>query len=154
MSRQLGMNCKAYLAAALLTGDTPGDASGADWDEMSDVKDVTLNLTTGEADVTTRANNGWKQTLATLKDGSVDFEMIWDPDDPEFATMFEAWLASEEVALAFMDGDITENDRQGLVGNFVITNMSRAEPLEEAVTCSVTVKPSSETQWYVVGASS
>jgi hypothetical protein len=36
----------------------------------TNVRDVTLNLETGEADVTTRANSGWKQTFATLKDGS------------------------------------------------------------------------------------
>jgi hypothetical protein len=37
---------------------------------------------------------------------------------------------------------------QGLAGNFVITNFSRTEPLEDAIKVSVTAKPSSFTQWY------
>jgi hypothetical protein len=65
-----------------------------------------LNLETGEADVTTRANSGWKQTLATLKDGSVEFEMVWDTNDPDFAAIRDAWLNNTEIALAVMDGDI------------------------------------------------
>jgi hypothetical protein len=72
MSRVLGMNAKLYRAVDLLEDASSGDVSGADWIEIENVRDVTLNLETGEADVTTRANSGWKQTLATLKDGSVD----------------------------------------------------------------------------------
>lgn len=34
-----------------------------------------LNLEKGEADVTTRANNGWRATKGTLKEGSIEFEM-------------------------------------------------------------------------------
>ena len=49
-----------------------------------------------------------------------------------------------------MDGDITTSGNQGLAGNFTVTNFSRSEPLEEAVTVSVTLKPSSYTTWYEV----
>jgi hypothetical protein len=42
---------------------------------------VTLNLEAGEAEVTTRANSGWRATVATLKEASVEFEMVWDTGD-------------------------------------------------------------------------
>jgi hypothetical protein len=42
---------------------------------------------------------------------------------------------------------------QGLVSNFVVTNFSRTEPLEDAIKVSVTAKPSSFTQWYNNGES-
>ena len=48
------------------------------------MRDLTLNLETGEADITTRANNGWRATLATLKDGSIEFEMLWETRDAGF----------------------------------------------------------------------
>jgi hypothetical protein len=152
MSRVLGMNAKLYRAAALLTGTDDTDASGASWDEIANVRDVTLNLETGEADVTTRANSGWKQTLPTLKDGSVEFEMVWDTNDPDFAAIRDAWLNNDEIALAVMDGPIASAG-QGLVSNFAITNFSRTEPLEDAIKVSVTAKPSSFSQWYIIGES-
>jgi hypothetical protein len=152
MSRVLGMNAKLYRAAALLTGTDDTDASGASWDEIANVRDVTLNLETGEADVTTRANSGWKQTLPTLKDGSVEFEMVWDTNDPDFAAIRDAWLNNDEIALAVMDGPIASAG-QGLVSNFAITNFSRTEPLEDAIKVSVTAKPSSFSQWYSIGES-
>jgi len=153
MSKRLGMNAKLYRAAAVLEVNDPTEAEGADWTEVDNVRDVTLNLETGEADVTTRANSGWKQTLATLKDGSVEFEMVWDTEDTNFAAVRDAWLGNEEIAFAVMSGDIETDGEEGLVSNFTVTNFTRAEALEDAIKVSVTLKPSSQSQWYEVGAS-
>ena len=146
----LGMNAKLYYASSVLTGDSSSDANGADWNEISNVRDVTVDLSTGEADVTTRANQGWRQTAATLKEGSLEFEMIWLPGDAAFEAVRDAWLGSTEIALAAMDQDIETSGAQGLVSNFTITNFTRTEPLEDAIKVSITAKPSSETQWYEV----
>jgi hypothetical protein len=146
MGHKLGMNCKFYYSATLLSEQNgPGQAT---WNEIDNVRDLTLNLETGEADITTRANNGWRATAATLKDGSIEFEMLWDTGDAAFEALKEAWASSGEIALAAMDGPIAESGSEGLAGNFTVTNFSRSEPLEEGVTVSVTVKPSSFTQWY------
>ena len=64
----LGMNAKMYHGTAGTTAAT----------EAKNVRDATLNLETGESDVTTRANNGWRATAATLKECTVDFEMVWN----------------------------------------------------------------------------
>jgi hypothetical protein len=50
----------------------------------------------GEADVTTRGNAGWRATVATLKDGSIEFEMVWDTGDADFG----AALAGDAITLA------------------------------------------------------
>jgi len=148
-----GMDCKFYYSDTLLTGQAGGLPSDLTWNEVSNVRDLTINLETGEADVTTRANNGWRQTLGTLKDGSLEFEMVWDSSDAAFTALKDAWLNGTEIALAAMDGDIQTSGNQGLVSNFSVTNFSRSEPLEEGVTVSVTVKPSSYTEWYEVSGS-
>jgi hypothetical protein len=57
--------------------------SGA-WTELTNAKDVTLNLEAGEADVTTRGNNGWRATVPTLKEASVEWEMVWNTADAGF----------------------------------------------------------------------
>jgi len=144
----LGMDCKLYFKTALLTG--PPDGTG--WTEIDNAKDVNLQQENGEADVTTRANNGWRATAATLKEATIEFEMLWKPSDAAFAAILAAWLAAGEIAIAAMDGAIDEAGNQGLASNCSVTSFTRNEPLEEAVTVSVTLKPSSFTDWYVVPA--
>jgi len=146
---KLGMDAVLYYSDTKLDGSTT-TPSTATWNEQSNVKDLTLNLETGEADATTRGNNGWRATLATLKEGSIEFEMVWDTQDAAFTAIKDAWLNSSELAMAAMDGDIATSGNQGLVSNFTVTNFSRNEPLEEAITVNVTVKPSSQTDWYEV----
>jgi len=149
MAKKLGLNCKFYHSDTLLDGDV-NTPSTVTWQEISNVKDLTLNLETGEADITTRANNGWRATLATLKDGSIEFEMLWETGDAGFTALKTALATGSEIALAAMDGDIETAGSEGLAGNFTVTNFSRSEPLEEGVTVSVTVKPCSQTDWYEV----
>lgn len=133
MGVKLGLDAKLYRN----TGTQPAPA----WNEIKNVKDVTLNLEAGEADVTTRGNNGWRATVATLKDGSVEFEMVWDTDDDDFGAIRDAFLNHTAVEFAVMDGDIATAGSQGLRASCMVTNFSRNEALEEAITVSVTVKP-------------
>ena len=133
MARVLGMNAKAYIGTA---GSNPTT-------ELTNVKDVSINLSTEEADVTTRANNGWKQTMATLKDGSVEFEMVWDTADSNFTSISTAWAGATEISAAFLDG----SSGTGILSDFTVTNFSRTESLTEALTVSVTLKPSGNTTW-------
>jgi len=133
MAHVLGMNCKAYYGTAGSTAST----------ELTNVRDVTINLETGEADVTTRGNSGWRATAATLKEGSVEFEMIWqDGGDAGFTAIETAWTNATAIALAFLDGA----GGSGLDADFTITNFSRSEPLEDAVKVSVTAKPTYSTR--------
>ena len=120
--------------------------------EMDNVKDVNLSQENGEADVTTRGNGGWRATAATLKEATIEFEMLWKPSDAAFTAILNAWLNAGEIAIAALDGAIEEEGNQGLVSNCTVTSFTRNEPLEEAVTVSVTLKPSSFTVWYTVPA--
>ncbi|MGE4157705.1 MAG: phage tail tube protein [Planctomycetota bacterium] len=145
MSIKLGMEGKLYF--------DPSGVGGSTWTEMPNAKDVTLNLEKGEADVTTRANQGWRATIGTLRDASVEFEMIWDTADAGFAAIKDAFLNGTPIGLAIMDGGIALAGSQGLQANFSITNFSRSEPLEESMSVSVTAKPTYSTlapAWVVV----
>ena len=109
--------------------------------EMDNVKDVTLNLEAGEADVTTRANQGWRATAPTLRECTAEFEMLWKPGNTGFDAIKTAFLTTATIALAVLTGDKAVSDTEGPRGDFSITNFSRNEPLEEAITVNVTVKP-------------
>ncbi len=149
----LGKDCKIYHCLTALN-DSTNTPVLATWIERKNVKDVTLNLSKEEADTTTREGNGWKQTAGTLKDGSVEYEMLWAAGDPLFDALQAAWANDTEVAMFIADGDESTPGTQGLAANFSVTNFTRNEPLAEAVTASVTLKPGSYPSWYEVPAAS
>jgi len=127
------MNAKLYYGAARSSAAT----------EMGNVKDVTLTLEAGEADVTTRANSGWRATAPTLRECTVEFEMVWDPTDAGFTAIKNAFLSAGLIALKVLD----QAAGQGPDGDFAITSFSRNEALEEAITVSVTAKLSVFRSW-------
>jgi len=138
----LGMNAKIYQGAA-------GGAL-ATLTEMANVKDVRLNLEAGEADVTTRANQGWRATAPTLRECTAEFEMLWKPGDAGFDAVKTAFLSAGTIRLAVLTGDRTASGTEGPLGDFSITNFSRNEPLEEGVTVSVTAKLAVFDSWVEV----
>ena len=129
MAIKLGME-------AVLNYKVGGQGGGGSWTGLANTRDVTLNLETGGADVTTRANSGWRATVATLKEASVEFEMVWDTADAGFTAIKNAYLNNEAIGLQVLDGPAG----QGLQADFMITNFSRSEALEEAISVSVTAK--------------
>lgn len=137
MAVKLGLDAKLFR--------NTGSYGTPAWNEITNVRDVTLSLEAGEADVTTRGNNGWRATVATLKDGSIEFEMVWDSADDDFTAIRDAFLNKTALELAVMDGPMGTPGSQGLRASFMIISFSRNEPLEEAITVSVTAKPTYST---------
>ena len=136
----LGLNCVLYRWEAGQTAST----------EMTNVKDVEMNLTTGEADITTRAANGWRAYAATLKEASLTFQMNYESHDADLKAIQTAFMNNS--AIAFLVGDDKGN---GLDADFVITEFNIPQPLEEAVTVSVIAKPTLSTRapsWKTAGA--
>ena len=134
MAIRLGMQCKRYYGVA---GTTATNV-------MDNVRTATLNLSKAEADVTTRGNAGWRATVGTLKEGSVEFEMIWDTGDAGFIAIKDSYFDDTAIALLILDAET--GDGSGLDADFSITNFSRVEDLEDAVKVNVTAKPTYSTR--------
>jgi hypothetical protein len=140
----LGMNAKLYYHA------TAGTALTAMTAIVTNVKDLTLSLEAGEADITTRANSGWKASAATLREASMEFEMLWLPEDAGFAALKTAFLTSVTLAMCPLTGVKTTGSKsEGLSGDWAITGFSRAESLTEGITVKVTAKLSKFAAWEV-----
>jgi len=133
MGVKLGLDAKLYR--------NTGNYAAPAWNEVKNVKDLTLNLEAGEADVSTRGNGGWRANIATLKDASLEFEMVWDTADADFTALRTAFLTNAPIEFAVLDGASNASGAQGLRASMAITNFSRSEPLEEAIKVSVTAKP-------------
>ena len=138
----LGRDAKIYQGAA--------GAELAALAEMSNVRDVTLNLEAGEADITTRANSGWRATAPTLRECTTEFEMVWKPGDAGFDAIKSAYLGGTTIELAVLDQARETAGAQGPKGSFSITSFSRNEALEEAITVSVTAKLAAFDEWVEV----
>lgn len=133
MAIKLGLEGKLYRNSA--------DYASPTWVEMKNVKDLTLSVEANEADATTRGNNGWEAIVAALKKGSIEFEMIWDTADADFTAIQQAFFGNTTLEFAVMSGDITTTGEQGLRATMMVLNFSRSEPLQEAMSVSVTIKP-------------
>lgn len=147
----LGLDARAYY---LSTGEreswgTPDDngivegPAPDNLEELTNVTDVTLGLSKGEADVTTRSSGGWRLNKGTLKESEISFDMIYDDSgtDPSFEAIFNAWFNNSSIALAFLSR--AKDDplgATGLWGDFDVISFEKTEPLEDAQKVSVTVK--------------
>ncbi len=138
----LGKDAKIYQ------GEAAADLAALT--EMGNVKDVTLTLEAGEADVTTRANSGWRATAPTLRECSCEFEMVWKPGDAGFDAIKAAFLGGTTLELAILDQARDVAGAQGPKGSFAITGFSRSEALEEAIMVSVTAKLAAFDEWVTV----
>jgi len=129
----LGLNAKLYVSTSFAGSFTAIDTA----------KEVTLNLESAEADATTRGGGGWRETVASLKDATLEFEMVYDSADTEFGIIKTAFMndPSDKLGFKVMDGEGTGS--QGFHGEFYITGFSRNEPLEEVLTVSVSAKVAS-----------
>lgn len=147
---RLGLNAKAYRAAALFTGNDSSDVTGATLTEIGNIRDVTINGQTGEADIATRETEGWEATAATLRSMEVSFQMLAKAPDANLSAIRTAWITNAEIALVFLTGAEDESYNDGPAANFTVTNFSRGEQLREGVLYDVTVKAANQQQWYTV----
>ena len=128
MAIKLGLDAKLFRGTAGTQGTI----------EVTNVKDVSLSLESGEADVTTRKAKGWKLSVATLKEASLEITILYDTEDEDFIAFKEAYFSNTPLSLFVTDGDTTAH---GLDADFSVTGFTVDQPLEEAVTVKVTAKP-------------
>ena len=101
--------------------------------QIKDAKDVTLNIERGDADVTTRNANGWRAHLGTLKDASIEFDILTGgADGTKLASLFNS---GETVDLEISGGNVS------FTAKVVVTNFAGSQPLEDAESVSVTLRP-------------
>src|SRR5689334_17317838 len=115
MGYTLGIKGKLYRGANTLLNTT---WSNSGWTEISTVDDVETSLDKDEADATTRANNGWEQSVGVRKKGELTFGLVYDPDDVGYQKIRDAYLTDTEIAMAVLDGLANNSACEGFVSNF------------------------------------
>lgn len=112
-----------------------GQDAGGPYVELQNCTDVEVDDTFNEADVTTRGSGGVDQTEPTTRMIQINFSMIWEPSDPDFAAFRTAAHARQMIAIRALDGG------EGQQADYKLTQFKRSSPLKGAVTVEVILKP-------------
>lgn len=111
------------------------------WDLINNVKDLTLSLDKDEVDITTRGSGGFKEFIDGMIDASIDFGMVWDTEDTDFAAIRTAFFAKTAVEFLILDGLVATTGSQGLRVTCMVKSFTRNENLGEALMADVTLRP-------------
>ncbi len=125
MALRLGLDAKLYVEGQ----------------EVSNCRDLTLSLEKATADVSTRGSGGWRAMVGTLKDATVEFTMVWDTEDANFNVIKDAFLDNTNLHVSVEDGGGGYGAGEGLEATMMVESFSRKEPLEEALTVDVKLRP-------------
>lgn len=145
MPTRLGIEGKLYRNTGTYASPT--------WNEIQNVRDLTFTLEKDEVDVTTRANSGWKAFRYTLKNASLEFDMLWDPSDEDVQALRDAFLNNTTIECLVLDGPVTTNGSQGLRATFDVGRFTRNEPMGDTMIVSVLLRPTAAQnppEWFVV----
>jgi predicted secreted protein len=137
MAARLGLKAKLFRNTGTFATPT--------WNEVKNVKDLTLTIEKAEADVTTRGNDGWRALIGTLKSASIEFQMVDDSEDDDFTAFQESFFADTNIEFAIMNGPMIAAPggvaSEGLRATCQVFNFTRNEELENAIMRDVAIKP-------------
>jgi len=103
--------------------------------EIKNCKDLTVSLEKAEADATTRDNNGWRATVGTLKDASIEFAVLNKDGDTAFATLQGLFMSGDPCDVGISDAGGT------LTLTCEVMSFNVNQNLEEVISADVTLKP-------------
>lgn len=141
---RIGLECKLYRNTGTYASPT--------WVEIVNARDVTVPLTKGEADTSSRASS-WKTRKGTLKDASIDFQLVQKDGDASFAALLDSFLDGSPIELLVLNGTTADTAAQGLRATVEVFQFQESQPLENALVYDVSCKPTPATNppsWYEV----
>jgi len=103
--------------------------------EITNVKDLTVSLEKAEADASTRANNGWRATVGTLKDASIEFTVLNKEGDSAFGMLQGLWSSGDPCDVGISDAG----------GTLTLTCEVMTFNVNEVISADVTLKPTQST---------
>ena len=126
-----GLRCKTYVGEAGATVQQLVIPAN----EVKICKEDNLELSAGKIDASTRGSD-WRMSIPGLKEGSAPLTLLYMSGHPKYDQLMDAFDTGDPVAVAFVD-----NRGAGIIMDAIITNFTINRPLEDAVTCSVTLDP-------------
>ena len=102
------------------------------------VRDLTVSVSRTEIQVKNKGSE-YVEYLTGLIDVPLDLEGDWEPGDPAFDALRDAFLSEEPVQVTLSEGGIGGVNRP-----FIVTKFERTEPLEDVMGVSASLRLSAE----------
>lgn len=134
MAGKRGKDFKLYLNSDSPYDDTPT------WVEVKNVKDLSRTLEKALADASTRANS-YRMQVGTLKELTVEFNMVYDPSDTNQEILNDAFHGDDNVEVLILDGSISTAGSKGIRFMAQVTKFGTDENLEEMGMVPVALVP-------------
>jgi hypothetical protein len=119
--------------------DDPYDDSPT-WSEVVNVRDLTRNREKDLADASIRGSTYHLQ-VATLKTLTVDFQMVYAPDDVDIIAFEQAYEDDSDVEILCLDGSIDVADSKGIRFMAQVSKFTTNEALGDVGLVDVTLTP-------------
>lgn len=134
MGATRGKDFKLYLNT-----DDPYD-NAPTWVEVTNVRDLTRTLEKTLADASIRGSS-FRLQVGTLKDFSIEFQMVYDPEDTEYARIEEAYFNDDNLEFLVLDGPIGTDGSKGIRFQGQVSSFTVNEALEDVGLTDVTIVP-------------
>lgn len=132
MSVVLGLDAKLYR--------NTGNFASPVWNEITDAMDVTVPLDKGEAEVKRRGND-WRLHVLHLKEATIDFEMLHDTDTDDYDVLKGSYFNNAVIDFLVLDGASGTQGSDGFRAECQVKSFSLNQPMEEALSESVSLRP-------------
>lgn len=109
------------------------------WVLIANCRDLTRNAETSLADASVRGST-FKQQVSTLKDLSVDFQMVYD-GGADFTAFEDAFFTDGVIQVLLLDGPIATVGSKGLQFMAQVSKFTGNEALEDVGLNDVTIVP-------------
>lgn len=106
---------------------------------------ATLNRSSELIDITNKVNDGWVESLTSVKSWSIDCDGIFVVDDQALVAIEDAFLQSKIVDVKIADA------AWGYIGKAVITDFPIEAPYDDAATYSLTLQGTGSLERYTPG---
>jgi len=110
------------------------------WDAITEVKDLSITQNKSKVDVTTRASGGHVESVDGLKENSIEWSMLYNTSDTDFAALMAAYFANTAVPLYAADGAAVTGT-EGLRASCMITQANVSQTLGEALMVDFVADP-------------
>lgn len=140
MAFVLGLNHKLYYQSTGTRATWPASGSAPNLVLIDNARDVTFGGDAGTADITRRGSGGFRETVATLNDASVEFNIVYDTADAAFTFLRGAWVNKSVFGLAVLDGLSATAGTQGIWMDVMVTGFTWNQELEEPGIVDITAQ--------------
>jgi len=136
-----GAYCDFDTAADIVAGKDillgVWNADGTKLLAISGQQGLTINRSAETIEVNSKSENGWKNSLAGLREWSIDNDGIWVASDDAHKALATAFKNGDPVCVKVYNGQT----KTGLFGGLaIVTDYPIEAPYDDAVTYSITLQ--------------